>query len=508
MLHCWSQYQRKEFVMDKPHSNAAQEPLSKMNIKGLEEAQLPSHTQHTRPTSRVTHICRILMFSTVLVLTLMRWVAPYLSLEILKSTKVDYGSPPSSSAKKPNFIFIMTDDQDLHMNSVDYQPVIQREFAEQGTFFSKHFCTIAICCPSRVSLLTGKAAHNTNVTDVSLPYGGYPKFVSEGWNERYLPIWLQEAGYNTYYTGKLMNGHSIATYNDPFPKGWNGTDYLIDPGTYIYYNSTMQRNQDPPRWNPDEYSTDLVAASAVGYLNEAREADAPFFLGVAPIAPHAETLHFEDGGIAFYDPVPAHRHKYLFPDLKVPRTPNFNPDEQAGHGGFIKGLEKQNDTVVAYNDGFYRARIQSLQAVDDLVQSIMDWLYAHPDILENTYLMYTTDNGFHIGQHRLPPGKTCAIEEDINIPFFVRGPGIEKGAQVSFPTTHTDIVPTLFELAGLPLRKEFDGEPIAVTTKMQQDRPKKSEHVNVEFWGVGIFEGEYTPVGDDLEPNLGLISGK
>jgi arylsulfatase A-like enzyme len=122
--------------------------------------------------------------------------------------------------------------------------------------------------------------------------------------------------------------------------------------------------------------------------------------------------------------------------------------------------------------------------------------------------MYTTDNGFHIGQHRLPPGKTCAIEEDINIPFFVRGPGVEKGKTVSFPTTHTDIVPTLFELAGLPLSKEFDGEPIPVTSKMQEDAPQKSEHVNVEFWGVGIFEGEYTPVGDDLAPSLGLIDGK
>ncbi|KAK3722917.1 hypothetical protein LTR37_002062 [Vermiconidia calcicola] len=399
----------------------------------------------------------------------------------------------------------MTDDQDLHMNSVQYQSAVQRHFAEEGTFFSKHYCTISICCPSRVSLLTGKAAHNTNVTDVSLPYGGYPKFVSEGWNEKYLPVWLQEAGYNTFYTGKLMNGHSVETYNKPFPKGWNGTNFLIDPNTYIYYNASTQRDREVPKQNPGVYSTDVVSSSAVGFLDDALKADGPFFLGVAPIAPHAETKHLENGGVAFYDPIPADRHKHLFPDIKVPRTPNFNPDVPSG-GGFIKTLERLNETVVEYNDGFYRARLQALQAVDDLIESIMQWLYDHPDILENTYLMYTTDNGYHIGQHRLPPGKTCNLEEDINIPFFIRGPGVEKGKIVSDATTHTDIIPTLFELAGIPLHDDFDGEPISVTDKMQRDVPRRSEHINVEFWGPGLFEGIYSPSGSGLAPGSGLIS--
>lgn len=333
---------------------------------------------------------------------------------------------------------------------------------------------------------------------------GYPKFVSEGWNQDYLPVWLQEAGYSTYYTGKLMNGHSTSTYNNPYPAGWTGTNYLIDPGTYIYYNSTTQRNRDPPQQNPGVYSTDLVASSALGFLNDALAAEGPFFLGVAPIGPHSETVHLEGGGVAFYEPIPAERHKDLFPDLKVPRTPSFNPDAPSG-GGFIRTLDKLNETVVEYNDQFYRARIQSLQAVDELVSSIMDWLYEHPDILENTYLIYTTDNGYHIGQHRLPPGKTCNIEEDINIPFFVRGPGVEKGKTVSYATTHTDIVPTLFELAGIPLHDDFDGEPIPATAEMQEKIERQSEHVNVEFWGAGLFEGIFEPSGDDFRPGNGLI---
>ena len=433
-----------------------------------------------------------------------RSLVPYFSPGWIGGRNGSGGVEVLGMAKKPNFIFIMTDDQDLHLNSVSFQPAVQKFFAQEGTTFTKHYCTISICCPSRVSLLTGRAAHNTNVTDVSLPYGGYPKFVSEGWNDKYLPVWLQQAGYSTYYTGKLMNGHSTTTYDDPYPGGWNGTEYLIDPGTYIYYNSTTQRNQDPPKQNPGVYSTDIVASSAVGFLEEALAADGPFFLGIAPIAPHSETVHLEGGGVAFYDPIPAERHKDLFPGLQVPRSPSFNPDVPSG-GGFIKTLEKQNDTVVEYNDEFYRTRIQSLQAVEDLIESIMDWLDKHPDISENTYLIYTTDNGYHIGQHRLPPGKTCNVEEDINIPFFFRGPGVEKGKTVSYATTHTDIVPTLFKLAGIPLHDDFDGEPIPVTAAMQKESPRQSEHVNVEFWGPGLFEGIYAPSGEDLSPGNGLI---
>jgi N-acetylglucosamine-6-sulfatase len=157
--------------------------------------------------------------------------------------------PSTAKTSKPNFIFIMTDDQDLHMESLKYMPAVQEHFGNGGTFHQKHYCTVSQCCPSRVSLLTGKAAHNTNVTAVTEPYGtfitsviscvpllifndptgGYPKFISEGWNDKYLPVWLQDAGYNTYYTGKFMNAHTTTNYNKPFPKGWNGTDCKFIP---------------------------------------------------------------------------------------------------------------------------------------------------------------------------------------------------------------------------------------------------------------------------------------
>jgi arylsulfatase A-like enzyme len=108
----------------------------------------------------------------------------------------------------PNIVLILTDDQDVHLSSLDYMPLVK-----------KH-CTTAVCCPARVTLMTGKAAHNTNITDVNPPYGGYPKFVKQGFNSAYLPVWLQEAGYNVYYTGKLFNAHNVDNYNSPYPAGF------------------------------------------------------------------------------------------------------------------------------------------------------------------------------------------------------------------------------------------------------------------------------------------------
>lgn len=176
--------------------------------------------------------------------------------------------------------------------------------------------------------------------------GGYNRFVEQGLNENYLPVWLQEAGYSTYYTGKLMNDHDLNTYNKPIARGWTRSDcesiacpylgvnlanlichvVLLDPNTYIFYNASMTLDNTTPKFHPGKYSTDLLANRSVEFLNEAINAKKPFFLGIAPIAPHSETVKLPGKPPVFTEPVPAERHRHLFPDAKVPRTPNFNPD--------------------------------------------------------------------------------------------------------------------------------------------------------------------------------------
>ncbi|TQV91343.1 arylsulfatase [Cordyceps javanica] len=386
------------------------------------------------------------------------------------------------NAARPNFIFIITDDQDQQLGSVDYMDSVKKNLRNEGTTFSKHFCTVSLCCPSRVSLLTGKAAHNTNVTDVKPPWGGYPKFVSQGLNDDYLPLWLQSAGYNTYYTGKLMNGLGVETYQNPSPRGWTRSDFLLDPNTYVYNNAYF--TLDNKKWQafPGEYSTDLISRRSLEFLREGITAGQPFFLGVAPIAPHSEVTD------TFREPVPASRHQDLFPNARVPRNKNFNP-EKPGTASYFKNLPRLNDSQVRYLDNFQRRRLQSLQAVDDLISDIFNALQYHPDVLANTYIIYTADNGFHLGQHRLPAGKTCGIEEDVNVPFIIRGPGISKNETVNSPSSHTDLAPTFLTLAGIPLRDDFDGLPIPVRSADKPSGLVKIEHVNIEYWGRGIIEG-------------------
>lgn len=197
-------------------------------------------------TSRHQH-----SFDARTIFSVMRWTSLFfvhlgIALATHQQGQIQNGKsqiPIGAGAKRPNIVFILTDDQDYRLNSLDYMPFVKKHLIEKGTHYQRHFCTIAVCCPSRVSLWTGKAAHNTNVTDVNPPYGkyaehgsktriilttsilkgGFPKFVSQGLNENFLPVWLQEAGYNTYYTGKLFNAHTVDNYHSPYVKGFTGS---------------------------------------------------------------------------------------------------------------------------------------------------------------------------------------------------------------------------------------------------------------------------------------------
>ncbi|KIW99013.1 uncharacterized protein Z519_00676 [Cladophialophora bantiana CBS 173.52] len=409
--------------------------------------------------------------------------------------------PITQSAKKPNIIFILTDDQDLHMDSLSYMPFLKEHVADHGTALQRHYCTVALCCPSRVSMWTGKAAHNTNVTDLHPPWGGYPKFVSRGFNDAYLPIWLQDAGYNTYYVGKLFNAQSTSNYDKPHAAGWTGSDFLLDPYTYEYYNATFQRNHDPPVSYQGRYSTDVIAEKALGFLDDALKVDRPFFLTIAPTAPHSN-VHIKDDTAEQSMARPARRHEHLFKDAKVPRTPNFNPDRPGG-ASWILTLPLQNQSNLDYNDEWYRNRLRALQAVDEMIDGIVNRL-EKAGMLENSYLFFSTDNGYSIGQHRRQPGKQCAFEEDVNIPLIVRGPGIPKGYRTEIVTSHIDLAPTFLSLAGVSeaemTKYELDGSviPLHALDSVLSEQPWPQEHVNVEMWGIIMSEGRY---GYILYPN-------
>lgn len=157
---------------------------------------------------------------------------------------------------------------------------------------------------------------------------------------------------------------------------------------------------------------------------------------------------------------------------------------------WISQLPKLNDTVIEYNDEYQRCRLRALQSIDEMVEGIVKRLDAAGQ-LDNTYIFYTTDNGYHISQHRMHPGKECGFETDINIPLIVRGPGVARGVKSAAVTAHSDLTPTFLKIVGAPPRSGVDG---SVMPLHAGDRAK-SEHVNIEFWGNAAGEGKYGSAG-------------
>ena len=269
-------------------------------------------------------------------------------------------------------------------------------------------------------------------------------------------------------------------------------------------NSTYQRNHDTPVRHEGEHTLEILAKKAYGFLDEAVQDKKPFFLTVAPVAPHSNVKLTTVGGpigesiAQFSPPIPIERHAHLFDDVKVPRTENFNPRNPSGVN-WVNLLPRQSQENVDYNDHFYRNRLRALQGVDEIVDGVIERLRKY-NILDNTYVVYSTDNGYHIGQHRLQPGKECGFEEDINIPLVIRGPGIPKNFTTETVTTHTDLAPTFLRLIGAPQRAEFDGE-IIPTSQLELDEAirKRHEHVNVEYWGLALVEGRDWDGGRDTE---------
>lgn len=275
-----------------------------------------------------------------------------------------------------------------------------------------------------------------------------------------------------------MNAHSITNYKDGLQEmSLTGHDFMLQPGTYQYLNTTLQHNNQTPQTYPGEYATDLLTNKSLLWIDEAYKAKNPFFIAINPVNPH-QNFNWS-GGVT--PPIPAPRYADLFPDAKVPRTSNFNPDRPSGASWLLE-LKQLNKSIVQHNDNFYRKRLQALQAVDDMVNRTIARLEEY-DLLDNTYIIFTSDNGFHLSQHRLKAGKRCPYEEDVNVPLIIRGPGVPKGKTADIVTSHTDIVPSIVKWAGASASIEFDGAAIPYDNVTNGTRANY-EHAAIEYWGL------------------------
>ncbi|KAG0199140.1 hypothetical protein BGX28_007532 [Mortierella sp. GBA30] len=391
------------------------------------------------------------------------------------------------------------------MNSLDHLPLVQKYLRDQGTEFTNYYTTTAMCCPSRVSLWSGQFAHNHNVTDESPPHGSYTKFVSQKLDQNWLPTWLQDAGYSNNYIGKFING--VTPNLKHAPKGFDQHHWepLVAPNIYTFYSPVFSTNDGPLEAHTGVYQTDIISDKSITILDGlAKTKSQPFLFVISPTAPHDEVWISGNSTTKFTPPVPAKRHEHLFKDVKAPRHPNFNP-ETNDKVSWIGSLPRLDESQIEVLDQTYRARLQSLQATDELVERVIQRLEENGQ-LENTYIVYTTDNGYHLGTHRLFAGKQTAFEEDTNIPFIIRGPGIAKGKKSNAVATHTHFPATVLKLAGLPVPDELDAHSIPILEdKAIYGKDQASEAFAVEFWSAAFMENTTARFNTNTYKSVRLI---
>lgn len=352
-------------------------------------------------------------------------------------------APPS-----PNIVLINLDDADWDLladaNLEAHFPNIDRWFRQQGLRFTNLHAADPVCGPSRGSLFRGQYPHNTGIT---VNQTGWQVFHDRGYTDSEIGMWLRQAGYSTGLVGKYCHEEYPAASRDNgyVPPGWDFFHASLG-GKYFSVERNVQGERGPAAAYPDGYRTDIESISAQQFL---AETDGRRFLYLAPFAPHA-TL--DPAGMV------ASRHTSLYFDERIERTPDFNEADISDKSSQFQVLPLATATMVAQLDGLYRDRLRTIAAVDEMVGDLFASL-DEQGLLDTTYVILTSDNGYLLGHHR-DVGKRSHFDRSTRLPLFVWGPGIEAGS-ANHLLSHIDITATILDLAGAPLPHFLDGKSFA-----------------------------------------------
>ena len=354
------------------------------------------------------------------------------------------GAPAvAAQAAAPNVIVFMTDDQNV--SSLEVMSNVRALLTQQGVTYTNNFVSYPLCCPSRATYLTGQYPHNHDVMWNTAPDGGYYKLRG---NET-LPVWMSRAGYQTAHIGKYLNGYGTQNPLE-IPSGWGEWYGSIDPTTYRMWGYTLNENGVLKTYGQDSveepalYQTDVYRAKAVDYINR-KAPGGPFFLSVATLAPHTEGGWAASNGNR--NPRPAPRHRGAFADRALPKPPSYDEVDVSDKPAHIRALPRINATAEAQILKTYRSRLESLLAVDEAVAAIVNALQANGE-LANTLFIFTSDNGWLQGEHRIRSGKIHPYEESIRVPLILRGPGLAANTQRTTQASNVDLAPTVLAAGG------------------------------------------------------------
>lgn len=402
-------------------------------------------------------------------------------------------APPSNS--RPNVVFVLTDD--MRLDDLAYMPHVKQLIGDQGTTFTNYFDNVTLCCPSRSTILRGQYSHNTGILTNGGTNGGFETAYKDDIEQSTIATAMHDAGYRTGLFGKYLNGYPNTANKNYVPPGWDEWSSSNKGDAYGEFNYTLNVDGKDVRHGkkPEDYGTDVYFGQATDFVTKAAVDGKPFFTYLAVYAPHGPST-------------PAPRHADLFPGVQAPRDGSFNEADVSDKPHYIQDMPVIADNRVEKIDAAYRKRLQSLQAVDEDVAALVDTL-AKNNQLDNTYIVFTSDNGFKLGQHRFPTGKQTAYEEDIHLPLLVRGPGVPAGATAAPLVGNVDLAPTFAAMGGTTLTDDPDGRSLlpwlgAATNTRPTDW--RSSYLLEHWTETSTAEGDTTgETGPQVEPPDGEV---
>ncbi len=365
------------------------------------------------------------------------------------------------SASRPNFVFVLTDD--LSWNLVSHMPHVEA-LEKAGTTMSRYYVVDSLCCPSRTAIFTGEYPHNDGVFTNAGNDGGYTAFNKNGDQSKTWAVALHNAGYRTAMMGKYLNQYQP---RDPVPPGWDEWDVTGNGYPEFDYTLNEDGRQQYYGSQPQDYLTDVLSGKATSFIDTSAAARKPFMLEVATFAPHAP-----------YTPAP--RYAHAAQNLTYPKTPAYDrlpsdPPSWLKTRPPLSAAEEQNITTT------YQKRVEADLSVDDMIGHLEAELRAK-GLARDTYFIFSSDNGYHMGEYRLDPGKQTAFDTDIHVPLIVAGPGVPAGRVASQLTSNIDLAPTFETLAGLRVPADVDGHSLAGLWR-GQDPPDWRQAILIEHHG-------------------------
>ncbi len=358
--------------------------------------------------------------------------------------------------RKPNIVFFLADD--LMSSHLRHMPATRRLVFGRGARFTDYYTNISLCCPARASLLTGKYAHNTGIVGNEYPDGFHGFHTGDEKRRTFALALRRRAGYRTSLLGKYFNEYPFVDSRRRFgvrptfvPPGWSdwavpirgqyaGVDYDINLDGRI-------RHHEAPR----DYLGDFLMRRAVREI-EANRDDRGLAMVFSFYSPHI--------------PEPAspiekrnQRLRHRIAGERYPRTPDFNERNVRDKPRFVRDERRLGPRARRAIDRTYRRQLLSVASIDREVRVVLGAL-RRTGQLDDTYVVFTSDHGVHLGNHRLGEGKNSAYVTDSNVPFAIRGPGIEPGTVVRRPVGPMDVAPTFADMAGISLPWRHDGESV------------------------------------------------